>query len=185
VKKTKRLPPPFKSWRLERARLIIEVAPEWLALVGKDGYWTTLPLPLPTNVAAKNLVLMIYGWDRKWPNLELDCSAYARKAGIGRWHRKRRLRSGTQEAEQWFRGQSGKLDITFKRQTMELKVTAAPKVDMPKSSSSDQAEYAEYCAKLEAAQEVAEREMEEAAHWYDEQAQTRRSRNGNGHASNG
>ena len=116
------LPPPIKSWKRERSHLIVEIDPAWLALTAKS-FSTNVPLPLPLNAAAQNLVLMIFGMDGKWPELNWDRSTYARKAGIGPKNRKALLQAALQRAQDWFREQGGGLDVVFQGGRMKLTVT--------------------------------------------------------------
>jgi hypothetical protein len=117
----KKLRPPVRSFRVIGHRVRVVIEDSWLEKHPK--YWERVPLPLPRQAAAQNLVLSL-ATSLKWtPDDEgvpgevtfaykRGVRQLCRKVGLNHTTRNRVFRQAIKAAQVWFEANGGELDYT-------------------------------------------------------------------------
>jgi hypothetical protein len=162
------LPPPVKQWCRDRHCIEIEIDPAWVALIDQ-GFFTNIKLPLPLDATVQNLILRICAFDRK-AEQQWDCSDLARKAGISRVNRRKRLRAALAEAAEWFHEQGIAVTVEHAKHAVHLTIKwprGGKKTDEPETYPEVEAWEAEFFAR-QAAVYAATGRYEEPKKWRQE-----------------
>lgn len=110
----RQLPPPIQSVNADSGRICITVADEWCAL--GERYFARVPLPLPRDAAAQNLLLCVMTSYFQHGEFGAKQSGVRRVRelcrAIGLDHRSRasKLRNALGNIMDWFKQHGGKLD---------------------------------------------------------------------------
>jgi hypothetical protein len=115
------LPPPITNFRWDGNRMGFDLNPEW-AEMARAGYYAAMPLPLPSNAAAQNLVLLVMTsrTASSWPSpsgkdtnagYPRDLRKVTRRIGLNHRRRNEVFKAATEEAVAWFEEHGGSLEV--------------------------------------------------------------------------
>jgi hypothetical protein len=115
-RQTRTLPPPFAQIRYPGNQVFVSVNAAWVELLRYTrGYNVRIPLPLPPSAAAQNATLMVltavsnYTADDLQGTAPVRQSGFARKIGLSRKNRRRRLHATLKAVESWFEQMGGEV----------------------------------------------------------------------------
>jgi hypothetical protein len=119
---TRDLPPPFVKVRYQGNVIAVTVDSAWAQIItetnryarsGRAGYYVRVPLLLPLNACDQNAVLMVLTatvaqrLDEIQITKEVGRSSFARKIGLGRKNRAKRLNAVLERVNRWFLDSGG------------------------------------------------------------------------------